>query len=172
MVEARGFSSAEEMNEALIEAWNSTVSDKGDLVYHLGDVTFGGREESATVLKRLNGQKHFVRGNHDAMMDKLSKILPREIVTYKLYDEVKRDDQHICLFHFPIASWHRAHFGAWHLHGHCHGNLRPDRINGPMLDVGVDNVGFAPISFEEVRVRMAKAVWKPIDQHGLRGEKP
>ena len=58
----RGFQSTEEMNEAIIERWNSVVKND-DVVYHLGDVVMG--HYDANVLTRLNGLIRFIRGNHD-----------------------------------------------------------------------------------------------------------
>ena len=39
----RDFASVEEMNECLLDSWNSVVKP-GDLVYHLGDVFMGDKE--------------------------------------------------------------------------------------------------------------------------------
>ena len=56
-----GFSTVEEMDEHMIECWNSVVKD-GDIVYHLGDVFF---DNGHTVLPRLKGRKRLLLGNHD-----------------------------------------------------------------------------------------------------------
>lgn len=47
---ARPFSSVEEMNEVLIDNWNSVVT-KRDTVWHLGDVCFG-KVENLEILSR------------------------------------------------------------------------------------------------------------------------
>ncbi len=57
----------EEMNEGLIECWNSVVK-ADDEVYNLGDLAFQPnkkRDEINTVLKRLNGKHILIKGNHD-----------------------------------------------------------------------------------------------------------
>ena len=61
---ARGYSSVEEMNEIQIEKFNSLVQSD-DTVYILGDLMLGNNDEGIKCLKRLNGNKYFVRGNHD-----------------------------------------------------------------------------------------------------------
>ena len=53
----RPFSSVEEMNERMIENWNSVVTVQ-DHVYHLGDVYFG--NETSNFFHRLNGKKRLI----------------------------------------------------------------------------------------------------------------
>lgn len=60
----RPFRDVEEMNEVIINNWNSVVS-KYDTIYHLGDVRFGSSDELRKIVKGLNGKKILVRGNHD-----------------------------------------------------------------------------------------------------------
>ena len=64
----RGFSSVEEMNEAIIERYNSVVKEN-DLVYCLGDCGLGGAGQEAlnqlkNYIERLNGTIIIVQGNH------------------------------------------------------------------------------------------------------------
>jgi calcineurin-like phosphoesterase family protein len=80
------------------------------------------------------------------------------------------------LFHFPVESWHGVGKGAWHLHGHCHGNLQqPKGIL--LLDVGVDNHDFKPWSVDEIADYMESQLqsvkgkfWTPNDHHQAKGE--
>jgi len=60
----RPFSNAKEMNEYIIQKWNSVVKED-DIVYHLGDVGFGTTEMLKELINRLNGTKILLRGNHD-----------------------------------------------------------------------------------------------------------
>lgn len=60
----RPFSSVEEMDEAMIKNWNETVSNN-DTVLHLGDFGLGNKEYIASIVKRLNGKKILILGNHD-----------------------------------------------------------------------------------------------------------
>src|SRR5580698_5527626 len=71
----RPFTSLDEMTETLIENHNKLVK-KGDSVYHLGDMfwkTFG-QENAIKVLSRLNGQKFYIWGNHEELMEKHSSL--------------------------------------------------------------------------------------------------
>jgi hypothetical protein len=49
--------------------------------------------------------------------------------------------------------WPGMHKGAIHLYGHSHSKLTGTR---QCLDVGVDNVGFAPIDIHGIRARLEK----------------
>ena len=157
----RPFACAEEMTEALIERWNARVR-RSDRIYHLGDFSFLPQSDTATVIDRLNGQLHVIQGNHDRTLD--SGHIQRRLASYQQYKELRIGTQRLVLFHFPVLSWHHAHRGSWHLHGHCHGTL-PEDPAIPRMDVGVDCTGFAPISFEEVAERLSGREWTPVDHH-------
>ena len=60
----RPFGSVEEMNETLIETWNSVVADR-DEVWVLGDFAMRPFDESLGCGLRLRGRKILVPGNHD-----------------------------------------------------------------------------------------------------------
>lgn len=64
LYEPRGFSSAQEMNEAIIKNWNEMVAPEDD-VYLLGDVMLSDNKEGMNCLRRLNGNIHIMLGNHD-----------------------------------------------------------------------------------------------------------
>jgi calcineurin-like phosphoesterase family protein len=122
----------------LIDLWNTEVS-AGDLVYHLGDFSFfKNYNEVADVVSQLKGSKIFIKGNHDRREHLDQLVKDNLIAAWYDYKEIKIGDTPVVLFHFPIASWHRQGYGAYHLHGHCHGNFKDYR--GKMLDVGIDSV--------------------------------
>ena len=60
----RPFKSSDEMNEAMIDNWNSVVGED-DTVFHLGDFCLGCAEEWNKTLNRLNGRIYLILGNHD-----------------------------------------------------------------------------------------------------------
>lgn len=62
---SRGFPSVEAHDNAIIENWNSVVSDE-DEVYILGDLMLGNNEKGIEKIKRLKGIKHIILGNHDS----------------------------------------------------------------------------------------------------------
>ena len=62
LVEKRGFTTVEEMDEALIAAWNRVVGED-DTVYLLGDIGWNNGYVPCRRLARLKGRKHLIRGN-------------------------------------------------------------------------------------------------------------
>ena len=145
----RPWDSAEEMNEALIDAHNSVVK-KGDNIIICGDFSYGKREETFEIINRLNGNKIFLRGNHDKWM---KKSMYHEIDTRKYLD------QYIVACHYQMLNWPQSHFGAWNLYGHSHGQSIP-RLN--QLEIGVDcHPDFAPFAFEEIKSIIDGEKWEP-----------
>lgn len=117
------------------DLWNSTVGP-GDIVYHLGDFYFGKNSlYISEYIKSLNGQKIFIKGNHDNREVLNSLVQHKAIEAWYDYKEIKIGEHSTCLFHFPIASWHKQHLGSFHLHGHSHGSFKG---RGKILDVGLD----------------------------------
>lgn len=60
----RPFKNTEEMNAILIEKWNAKVK-KDDVIWHLGDFCFGGKDNIKEIFPKLNGKINLVLGNHD-----------------------------------------------------------------------------------------------------------
>ncbi|MFY9293463.1 MAG: metallophosphoesterase [Methylorubrum rhodinum] len=142
----RPFASVEEMNEALIAAWNSVVGPR-DEVWHLGDFALGGTpEQVAAIFERLRGRKILVRGNHDkTKVTGLAWHSQHDLAMPKLAGE------RWVFSHYPMRAWVGAFRGARHCFGHVHG-LLPDTAQS--CDVGVDRWGYRPASLEEIRGRM------------------
>jgi calcineurin-like phosphoesterase family protein len=61
------------MNEAMVREWNDLI-EPNDLVYILGDVAFLPAPKAVEYLRRLNGRKILVQGNHDRKVVKGSRI--------------------------------------------------------------------------------------------------
>lgn len=174
----RPFQDVQEMSERLVENWNA-VCKPGDVVYHVGDLAFLKPDEIPALVKRLNGQIHLVRGNHDRFLkDKKRDFGFAWVGDYK---ELKVGDQKIVLLHYPLLTWNGRHHGSWSLHGHSHGSLPMD-LSTKRLDVGVDAVAallsmggarsaahYRPLSYEEVSVEMGKRGIGGVDHHEARG---
>ena len=166
------------MNEWLIQRWNEKVK-KDDEIYHLGDFAFAGKTKTDTILSRLNGRKHLIRGNHDGSTTAKSEYW-ESVEKYRFihvplkYEDNNGDvqsyNQPIALFHFPILSWDGMAHGSWHLHGHCHGSLSDS--GGLRLDMGVDCWYYAPVSVEEIQNEMALRTVSFVDHHDRRENNP
>ena len=154
----RPFSSAEEMDEFMVKAWNDRVRPN-DKVYHLGDVVIN--RKFLSVLGRLNGDKVLIRGNHDIFKLEDYTAYFRDVRGY----DVKNG---MILSHIPVHVESLGRFGV-NIHGHLHAN-RVMRIRGVDVKTGevlysdeidpryhcvcVEHTDFAPISLEEVYERI------------------
>ena len=112
----RPFTSLAEMNEALINRWNTVVSP-GDIAYVLGDMFWCNSSEAIPVLDKLNGQKFLIRGNHDRCND--GRFL-KKFVKVTEYLEVEDDGRKVVLCHYPIPCFKNHFYGWYHLYGHVH----------------------------------------------------
>jgi len=145
--ENRPFASIEDMTEKLIENWNKVVN-KGDEVFILGDFSFGKPEETMDALKRLNGQKFLVEGNHDRVTPEIKK----QFVWVKPYVKIKRKNKTMVLCHYPIHVWENQHWGTLHFYGHVHNDKARKTIKCDMVNsynVGVDVNNFTPVLMED-----------------------
>lgn len=155
------------MDETLIKNWNSVVGPS-DTIYHLGDFAFyRDQRKTINVLRRLNGNKILIRGNHDKHMEQDVLNMFGSVHSYYELSVPDRDagKQLIVLLHYGMRVWNKSHRGSWHLYGHSHGTL-PDDPNSLSFDAGSDCHGYTPISYDQVKKIMSKKVFKPIDHHG------
>jgi len=162
----RPFTSTEEMDETMVERWNAVVRPQ-DTVYHLGDVVIN--KKSLHHVKRLNGKKRLIRGNHDIFKD----AEYREVGFESLYGVRVFVDQFI-LSHIPLHPDCVTERFKVNVHGHLHANeikmpwgVNADRneiiysdIPDPRyMCVSVEHTDYRPLSFDEVDARI-KARWE------------
>lgn len=166
LYEPRGFTSADEMNEALVERWNEVVKEY-DIVYHLGDVLMGNYD--VNILKRLNGIIHLIQGNHDTD-NKLSDIYATGKVTNirQTSELIKFGKLKIFCCHYPVltANFDDKHFSQHtiSLHGHTHQTsnwLFPD--NPFIYHVGLDSHNCYPVSLDTIIVDIRNR-WNQLGQ--------
>lgn len=147
MVKLRGFDSVHQMDECMIERWNAVVKPQ-DHVYHLGDVAM--RKEHLAIVRRLNGHKRLVMGNHDIFEIKyylnagFKKIMALRVMNNWI------------LSHVPIHPHSLGRFGG-NIHGHTHANKVHEQSTGGTLHLDrryrcacVEQHKFTPISLEEL----------------------
>lgn len=163
----RPFKDAAHMDEVLIENWNNTVGTD-DIVFHLGDFSYGGSAEWTRVLNRLNGNIYLIIGNHD--MKNLRKGYYHHFVDVQQQMYIVVDGQKLLLNHYPMLTYGWAYRDVWQLFGHVHSgplNISPTQgVDIPRLkmlmpmqyDVGVDNNNFKPVSFAKVKSIIEKQI--------------
>jgi calcineurin-like phosphoesterase family protein len=140
----------DEMDEAMVKAWNETVKPT-DKVYHLGDVVIN--RKALKTLDRLNGDKVLIKGNHDIFNLKDYTQYFREIRSYHVMNGM-------ILSHIPVHPDSLGRFGT-NIHGHLHSNrvMMDDGQGGRVIDpryhsVCVEMTDFRPILFEDVLKRI------------------
>lgn len=127
------------MNEQMVKEWNELVEPE-DLVYILGDVAFLPAQKATEYMRRCNGRKILVQGNHDrkALNDPSFRGCFEEIHHYL---DISYAGTKVVMFHYPIAEWDQMHRGAVHFHGHLHGGVSGLEKYRAM-DAGMDATGF------------------------------
>lgn len=142
----RPFSSLEEMDEKMIEIWNSQVSNS-DRVYMVGDFAF---YNPTKYITRINGNIHWIQGNHDKVSQTWVKA-QRNIKSFSQVKLLRINGISISLCHYALRTWKQMDKGAWHLYGHSHGHLPSYRTS---FDIGVDCHSFRLLEFDEVEAKM------------------
>lgn len=147
----RGFSSIAEMNEAIINNWNSVINDDDD-VYILGDLMLNDNANGLSCLNRLKGIKHIILGNHDTdTRVELYKNISSDI---KYADIVKYGKYRFYLSHYPthtsgLTNGHVSE-NLLNLYGHTHQKTNFYEDNPFMYHVGLDSHNCMPVSVEQV----------------------
>jgi len=141
----RPWDNPDEMDEFMVEEWNSKVKPT-DKVYHLGDVVIN--RKALPIMKRLNGDKVLIRGNHDIFPDVEYREYFRELRAYHVMNGM-------ILSHIPIHEESLGRFGV-NIHGHTHANrvMKDGVIDVRYHSVCVETTDFSPILFEEVVARI------------------
>ena len=147
----RPFLNTDEMNLTIINNINNCLS-KNDVLYVIGDVAFKSRSDLDNLfsLIRKDITIHLIVGNHDTR-----KVYRYFRNVYFGYKDIKIKEQYITLCHFPMTSYKKSHFDAWHLYGHHHWNTN-DQLKGKRMNVCVDIHNFKPVSFNQVSAFMKK----------------
>lgn len=173
----RPFSSTEEMNEEIIDRHNAVVKPH-DTVYFLGDVVIN--KKYLELVKKMNGKKRFVRGNHDIFDDKFY----REVGFEKIYG-VRVFVDNFILSHIPLHPDCITERFKVNVHGHLHGNrvMRAvkdetniigslhdgSNVYGTKLEVDpryfsvcMEQINYTPLHFDEVNALIEKQ-WEELN---------
>lgn len=146
------FSSVEEMNQCMLDNWNSVVKP-GDKVYHLGDVMMGDKAEFKKYWAKLNGSKRLIVGNHDDIKWMAQNEIFAKIQMWRMFTEFG-----LLLTHVPIhesglrrgAPTDETAPMLLNIHGHIHQNPSPTEHH---RCVCVEHIDYTPINIEELRIK-------------------
>jgi len=163
----RPWDNPDEMDEELVKRWNERVKPT-DKVYHLGDVVIN--RKALSIMRRLNGDKVLIRGNHDIFRDDDYRPYFRELRAYHVM-------RGMILSHIPLHTDSIGRFGT-NIHGHTHDRrvmmADPFGHREPIIDIRyhcvcVEQTDYTPILFEDV-VKRIQEEGGEVDfrQHGNR----
>jgi calcineurin-like phosphoesterase family protein len=159
----RGFDSAREHFDGLINNWNSVATNES-IGFSLGDLAFGNEADQTLefFLRAINFSTiYLMGGNHTAGIGKILGRLNSNVwqlteskraIFIPNYFEAIVCGQSIAMSHYPILSHNGAARGSWMLYSHVHGNLGLSDIgksfqsNGKSKEVSVEVAPF-PLSF-------------------------
>ena len=103
LYEPRGFSSVEEMNQAIVERWNALVQPD-DIVYILGDIMLNDNDEGIRLLNSLNGEFHIVLGNHDTTTREALYKECEKVKSVSLAERLKFKGYNFFMTHYPCLT--------------------------------------------------------------------
>jgi len=149
-----------QMNEHLIKQWNSVVTEN-DLVYHVGDFSYGNQETIRDLENRLNGKIVHILGNHDknnGVKSRITKCI-MEFGTKEIF--VQHHPPEFCILSdFAICG---------HVHEKWKHKILTDNINSHpdyiIINVGVDVWNYTPVSMNNVLKYFYKVKNKWIDKY-------
>ena len=141
----RVFDDVDHMNEYMVMQHNRVVQHK-DKVYFLGDVTMAKNAKGLEILRRMNGEKILIKGNHDLC------TAPAYLEHFK---DIRGTHQlnGFILSHIPI---HPESLSRWKacIHGHLHANKvmsSPHHEDTRYINVSMEClVDYTPRSLEEI----------------------
>lgn len=144
----RPFVNTASMDNAIIQNWNSVVSDD-DIVYFLGDFTFGPKENIMKYATQLKGHKHLILGNHDRQ-----KQLYLDAGFESVYKET-----FLALPEIGSLGIFLTHKPKMELEDKCvniHGHIHDHQLDPLMFDtekyfnVSVENINYTPIKLQDI----------------------
>lgn len=140
------FSNVHEMDEYMIEKWNSVVK-MGDKVYHLGDFYSGDLSKFMDLRKKLNGKINLIIGNHDDIDFMVKSKAFNKVQFWRKLPEFGLLLSHLpqrkeTLYHYHTQSYLK------NIHGHIHQN---DSYEDYQINVCVEKVNYTPVNIEELR---------------------
>lgn len=144
----RPFKTVEEMNEHIIEKWNSVVSND-DTVCVVGDFYLGDKDKLKEIVSRLNGTKILMKGNHDRFSTKFyiecgfSKVHTRKIVYF--YD---KDNYTIALSHWPNRIADLTQVKCYSGHTHSYNKLVNEEKRTNHWNINAEALEYIPLKIE------------------------
>lgn len=145
----REFDNVDQMNEFLIDKWNSVVKP-GDIVYHLGDVMFGDKDKFKKDWPKFNGSKRLLVGNHDDIQFLSNGGFFKKTLYWRMFTEHNLIFHHVPLHPMSLFRGKDLEAPLFNVHGHTHTMGSPKL--GPYTSVCVEMRDYTPVNIEDLAV--------------------
>lgn len=161
----RGYNGIAEMNQGIINNWNSVVSDD-DTVYVLGDLMLGGFDSiqpGLDLIKQLKGHIHVIIGNHDTDNRINAYKTLENITSVEFGNRFKYQGRSFFLSHYPTEVSNLdsdAYSCTINLHGHTHSKEKFNMGKPYQYNVALDAHNCFPVDIEEI----IKDFWNEVDK--------
>lgn len=164
---SRPFEDIQEMDTVLVARWNATVPEHA-VVFILGDVMLGNKENGVKYFSHLSGHKILIAGNHDHK-GRLQALAPYCHTVFTIQESpilipgMRILGRQVVLSHFPTVTGLQAYDDRVNLHrfapeidpnteillhGHVHTAFR---WRPGMMNVGADMSAYAPVDLDYIR---------------------
>ena len=139
----RPFETVNAMNDEIIARINERVTND-DTLYVVGDAFMGSLQEAPGLLRRINGRKVLIKGNHDRSIAKMLDVGFDEAYKTMTYTFPDNRVAHLCHYPKPIDLLNDYDI---QIHGHLHSG---ERVNGKRVNVAVDLWDFYPVCVSDI----------------------
>ena len=134
-----------DMDNEIVKRWNSVVR-QNDIVWHLGDFAFGGKENAERVFPQLNGKINLVMGNHDHW--KLKWYY--DLGFHRVYDRKVIINDFVILSHAPL-QFLNDNTPFFNVYGHIHNSTIYQTWTKSSCCVCVERHDYTPISWKTIK---------------------
>lgn len=140
----KSFSHVSEVDQWLINNWNSVVRPK-DIIWVLGDVAWS--KSGLKLLQLCNGHKKLILGNHDTENNKLTiqDYLPYFESIHGIHKKYG-----LVMSHVPIHPQELENRWTHNIHGHIH-NIAKNIPDPRYINVNTDVRNGTPVHLDDIR---------------------
>ena len=140
----RPWTDRDKMDAGLIQRWNDRVGSN-DVVFHLGDFSFGSKGRVRDVVSKLNGRKFLLLGNHDREQRGWDWI---DLGFERVFKNPFLMDGRFIFSHEPLAE---VPDGKVNVYGHVHGSKHYNTKDDNRICMCVERWNCAPVPWDYVK---------------------
>ena len=144
---SRPFRSVEEMNNHMIDSWNSVVGIE-DSVYVLGNL-FWDPLTADDIIRRLNGDIFLMKGDYDRATEDVEDLHVEKLKI--ISSGIHIDDVNcLCFSHWPLSEWRNKSKG-YHFVTAFPGSKYKSDHKKLRINVNCDSWSFRPVEITSVK---------------------